>query len=119
MNVGQLKNLVVDIPDEREVVFAEYQGGETALWYLNHCVNVERQAEFGQVWFSRGMFATDLMTHNDKIFQAEQKTARPLVNPHASALQQDKQLRAQQRWDKKHSSPTEGQKGAVTIEAKS
>lgn len=27
---------------------------------------------------------------------------RPLVDPHATALQQDKQRRAQQKWDKKH-----------------
>lgn len=28
--------------------------------------------------------------------------ARPLVNPHATAIQQDKQLMAQQIWDKKY-----------------
>lgn len=28
---------------------------------------------------------------------------RPLVNPHATALQQDAQLKTQQRWDKEHS----------------
>jgi len=28
------------------------------------------------------------------------KYQRPLINPHDSALKQDEQLRAQQRWDK-------------------
>ncbi len=32
----------------------------------------------------------------------KQPTKHPLVNPHASALQQDKQLRAKQRWDRQH-----------------
>ncbi len=34
--------------------------------------------------------------------QAKGTPSRPLVNPHASALQRDKQLRAQQTWDKKY-----------------
>ncbi len=35
---------------------------------------------------------------------AKPATKRPLVNPHAGALKQDKQLRAQQKWDKNHKS---------------
>lgn len=34
--------------------------------------------------------------------QAEEIPPRPLIDPHASALKQDKQYLAQQRWDKKY-----------------
>ena len=48
---------------------------ETALWRLTHDCNIERQAEFGQVWFSRGFIAVDLMTKNDH-YVAEENLKR-------------------------------------------
>lgn len=37
---------------------------------------------------------------SDKIQELKQNGKRPLVNPHTSALEQDRQLKAQQRYDK-------------------
>ncbi len=59
---------------DSEVLFAEHDDnkGGTALYYLAHCCNTERQAEFGQVWVSRGSLAIDAMKANDKIFATEE-----------------------------------------------
>jgi len=71
MKVKQLKSLLANLDDNADIVFAEYQDGHTVLWWLSQCCNTERQAEFGQVWFSRNLVATDLMAKNDAIFAKE------------------------------------------------
>ena len=43
---------------------------------------------------------------SDRIAALKQTTKRPLINPHATALQQDQQLRDQQKFDKEAKTKT-------------
>ena len=72
MRVKDLKSQLAHLDDDAEVLLADYYDGKTRLWYLNLCCNTERQAEFGQVWFSRQILATDCMDKNDALFAKEQ-----------------------------------------------
>ena len=71
MTVKQLKTILENCDDNAEVVLVE-GCSTTELYYLSHCINVERQAEFGQVWFSKGMYAPELMAKNNELFAKEQ-----------------------------------------------
>jgi hypothetical protein len=52
MTVKELKEFIKDMPDNREVLIAGWNGTNTVLRYMNPCCNNEHQEKVNQLWLS-------------------------------------------------------------------